>query len=526
MKKKEVILFVILLVLQTIIYIFTGMNKPYLHIDEAYSFGLTNYDKIEIQDNPDFYNTWHDREYFEDYLAVQEDEKWDFKPVYENQKNDVHPPLYYLLLRIGMEFTGGHYSKWPGFILNIIAYIFITIFMYLILKELLKNDKNANIKAMVLAFVSSITLTAVSNVIYIRMYSLLTLEVLITTFLHIKLIKKEEIDLKLLILIGISVLAGVLTHYYYLFYLVPLYLVIFVKYIKEKQIKKLVYYTITMLAAGIISLIIFPYSIKHMFFGYRGQGVMENLKAADLFITGIAQQINVLNIYAFNNLLYFIVIIIIALWIYTKIRKKEKIKLEKETKNILIMICVPSIVFVLITAIASPWHVLRYVVPVCSIIFILAIYWIYKLLQKGFSEKITNIAISLLLCIILASPFIFKLKPELLYDNMKGFMEKIGGELNVPTVYFYESGKDRLFDDILTFEKLDNSYITKDMEYTEENIQKIFKGKDTSKGIIILLNQGENTDNIIDTVKNALDLEKSEYLQRLTYCDAYYVYND
>ena len=190
------------------------------------------------------------------------------------------------------------------------------------------------------------------------------------------------------------------------------------------------------------------------------------------------------------------------------------------------MICVPSIVFTLITAIASPWHVLRYVVPVCSIIFVLAIYWIYKLLQKGFSEKITNIAISLLLCIILASPFIFKLKPELVYDNMKGFMEKIGGELNVPTVYFYESGKDRLFDDILTFEKLDNSYITKDMEYTEENIQKIFKGKDTSKGIIILLNQGENTDNIIDTVKNALDLEKSEYLQRLTSCDAYYVYND
>ena len=313
MKKKEVILFVILLVLQTIIYIFTGMNKPYLHIDEAYSFGLTNYDKIEIQDNPDFYNTWHDREYFEDYLAVQEDEKWDFKPVYENQKNDVHPPLYYLLLRIGMEFTGGHYSKWPGFILNIVAYIFITIFMYLILKELLKNDKNTNIKAMILAFVSSITLAAVSNVIYIRMYSLLTLEVLITTFLHIKLIKKEGIDLKLLILIGISVLAGVLTHYYYLFYLVPLYLVIFVKYIKEKQIKKLVYYTITMLAAGIISLIIFPYSIKHMFLGYRRQGVMENLKAADLFITGIAQQINVLNIYAFNNLLYFIVIIIIAI---------------------------------------------------------------------------------------------------------------------------------------------------------------------------------------------------------------------
>lgn len=524
MKKKEIILFIILLVLQTIIYIFVGMNNPYLHIDEAYSFGLTNYDKIEIQDNPDFYNTWHSGEYFDDYLAVQEDEKWDFRPVYENQKNDVHPPLYYLLLRICMEFTDGHFSQWPGFILNFIIYIFITIFTYLILKELFKNDKNANIKSMLLAFISSITLAAISNVIYVRMYCLLTLEVLITIFLHIQLLKKEEINFKLLILIGITVLAGVLTHYYYLFYLLPTYLVFLVKYIREKQIKKLAYYTLTMAIAGIISLIIFPYSIKHMFFGYRGQGVIENLKATDLFITGIAQQINVLNEYGFNNLLYFILIVVILAWIYTKIRKKGKIGLEKETKNILIMISVPSIIFILITAIASPWHVLRYVAPVCGIIFVLAIYWLYKLLQNGFGEKITNITISLLFCIILISPFIFKLKPELLYDDLKGFMNEISGELNVPTIYLYESGKDRLFDDILTFEKLNNSYITKDMEYTEENIQEIFKGKDTSKGVIVLLNQGENTDIIINTVKDALDLDNSRYLQRLTSCDAYYVY--
>ena len=55
-------------------------------------------------------------------------------------------------------------------------------------------------------------------------------------------------------------------------------------------------------------------------------------------------------------------------------------------------------------------------------------------------------------------------------------------------------------------------------------IQKMFKGKDTSKGVIVLLNQGENTDIIINTVKDALDLDNSRYLQRLTSCDAYYVY--
>jgi len=59
--------------------------------------------------------------------------------------------------------------------------------MYMILKKLFREDKYPEIKASALAFISSITLASVSNAIYIRMYSLLALEILITLFLHIKL---------------------------------------------------------------------------------------------------------------------------------------------------------------------------------------------------------------------------------------------------------------------------------------------------------------------------------------------------
>ena len=45
-KRKEILMIVILLILQTIIYIFVGANKNYIHIDEAYSYGLTNYDRV------------------------------------------------------------------------------------------------------------------------------------------------------------------------------------------------------------------------------------------------------------------------------------------------------------------------------------------------------------------------------------------------------------------------------------------------------------------------------------------------
>ena len=104
-KKREIQIIVILLIIQTIIYIYVGTQKSYLHIDEAYSYGLTNYKQIEIQDNEDFYNNWHNKEYYEDYLSIQKEEEGNLKPVYENQKNDVHPPLFYLR----DESDGGHF---------------------------------------------------------------------------------------------------------------------------------------------------------------------------------------------------------------------------------------------------------------------------------------------------------------------------------------------------------------------------------------------------------------------------------
>ena len=68
-RKKEILIISIILVIQTIIFTIVGVNKEYIHMDEAYSLGLANYDKVEIQENEDFYNQWHNGEYYEDYLA-------------------------------------------------------------------------------------------------------------------------------------------------------------------------------------------------------------------------------------------------------------------------------------------------------------------------------------------------------------------------------------------------------------------------------------------------------------------------
>lgn len=519
-KKIEILVITTIVIIQTIIFIIVGSNKSYIHMDEAYSLGLASYDKVEIQNNEDFYNTWHSGDYYEDYLTVNDDEKGEYSQVYENQKNDVHPPFYYLLLRFCMGFNLNLYSKWPGIILNIIIYIFITILMYLILEKLLKKQSYSKEKAIIIAFISSIIMSSLNNVIYIRMYALSTLNILITTFLHMKLLEKEKITPGIFIAIGISALIGSLTHYYFLFYLSMLALMFVIRYIRRKEFKNLGFYILTMAIAGGLSLAIFPYSIKHMFFGYRGQGFIDKLLNIPEFLEGIGGYILKIQEYTFNKLLIVVVLIIIALAIY-KLVKKQKIFSEKN--EYVKFILLPTIFYFILVAVASPWIELRYIMPICALIFILVMYCLYQLLNSSFGEKISNIIMCILIAIILISPFIFKIEPEVMYSDKKEIVQKLGNELNVPTVFMFDSQYNRFLDDILLFSEIDESYIAKDFDCTEENVKEIIKGKDVSNGIVLFINEGQDNDKIIETIEKATGLDTCTYEKRLNACDVYYI---
>ena len=580
MKIKEKTIIVIILIIQTIIFVIAGINKSYIHMDEAYSLGLTNYNKVEIQQNEDFYNTWHNKEYYEDYLSVNDNEKNNFLPVYENQKNDVHPPLYYLFLRIAMQFNIGSFSKWPGIILNIIIYLFITIFMYLILRKLFAKSENSQIKSAFLALISSLTLASINNAIYIRMYALSSLNILITTYLHLKLAEKKGNNYKLLVAIGISALVGSLTHYYYLFYLAMLFIMFVIKYLKEKEYKELAKYIITMIIAGILSLIIFPYSIKHMFFGYRGQGAINSLLNISEFFIKICQYILIINVYAFNNILFILVVFILGIIIYKKIKKIKLIEKNKYIKYILY----PTIFYFLLVAMSAPWIELRYMMPICSIIFILIMYLLIKLLKNIVKEKTLNIIVILIALLMFIMPFIsnqiidisvgkkfkyeqenaysskqeiveklksesnipinifskftdasiddtllfiknFRIEPEVLYSNKHKITEMIEKEYkNLPTLYLFNSNNNRFLDDILLFAKINKSYIAKDIECNSQNIKQIMKDKDTSHGILVFINDGQEKDEKIEIIKETFGFEQTTYLQRLNACDLYYIH--
>ena len=158
-KKTSIILLILIILLQVIFRIYIGTKKEYFHMDEAYSYGLMNYDKLSIVDNSDFLNTWHNKEYYLDYFEVNSKEAKNIGAVFENQKNDVHPPLYYLLLRISASFTIDNFTKWTGLALNMIIFAVSSVFVYLLSKKIFKKD----IYALLVTLVNGFTLRSLDS---------------------------------------------------------------------------------------------------------------------------------------------------------------------------------------------------------------------------------------------------------------------------------------------------------------------------------------------------------------------------
>ena len=265
------------------------LNKENLHMDEAYSYGLTHYKNVQIADNEDIFFKEHKGKYFKDYLSLSKDEIGDIKQVYINQANDVHPPLYYLLLRLASLFTLNNFSIYTGSILNIFIYILTTFMIIKITKKIFDEDEkekeeqkdeknNVNKKryllvAFFIILFYSVSKVSINQVLFARMYEFLNLLTLLFMSTYIDVLKidvkeenKEENkeEKRKYIKLGIVTILGALTHYYFAFMVVIIYLISIFFLLKKNKKELLKRITYTFIVSGIIYILIWPFSLLHI----------------------------------------------------------------------------------------------------------------------------------------------------------------------------------------------------------------------------------------------------------------------
>ena len=276
-KTQKTLALLLVFVLVSSVCLLFACRKQGMFIDEIYTYGLSNssyrpflgglkYSSIPQGVFP--------RGEFLDYVSITGDEGFDFASVYYNQVNDVHPPLYYWLFNIASTLSRGSYSKWTGLTLDWILYMLCLVMLYKLVRKLGGSWQNGCAAALLYGLCQ----IGLSTMLMIRMYVLLTLLTLVLAWFIACLM--QEFRRSTCVFIGLTLLAGMMTQYYFVFYAFFLCAAYVIWALVKKQYRAMAWFIPCALIGALALLAVFPAALNHLFSGelVSGESAVDNLK--------------------------------------------------------------------------------------------------------------------------------------------------------------------------------------------------------------------------------------------------------
>lgn len=226
-------------------------------------------------------STWLPGQDYLDYLAVSESNTFNYASVYYNQRGDVHPPLFYLILHTICSVFQGSFSKWYALGLNMVFLLLTIALLYRTTERHFGGGK----LALAVTAVYGLSVGILTSTVYLRMYAVLTFMTLLFFYEHLEIAKggfdlKRKVRLKLML----ATLGGFLTHYYFVLYAMAVAVVFVVWMCVEKRWRAAGRYVFTLAVTAVIGLMIWPFAIRHVFGGYRGYEAMQVVANREFYL--------------------------------------------------------------------------------------------------------------------------------------------------------------------------------------------------------------------------------------------------
>lgn len=446
-KRKEWIGLALVLVLVTILCFYFGVQKKGYHVDEMYSYGLANsnyqpfphmgdtgaYDvedfmmeygagnnlfdlcsnlwkdvvilskaelKFKSTEIYEAYKTaqqtsydttttsWLTGDYFKEYLTVEKGTGFNLFSVYMNQRGDVHPPLYYLLLHAVCSFFPGVFSKWFGFAVNYIALMATLILLY----RMIRNYVGNYIMAISSTLLYGISAGFISTLVFFRMYAVLTAFTIAFCYFHLYLRDHHwELTGKRKSGLVILVFLGYYTQYFFVVYAGIVMIVACVQMMLSHKAAKIWTYIRQYIWAAVIGVIVWPFSINHIFFGYRGTGVRNSLLNISNLFNATKNMLYRMADASFGGSWIFMFLILVAALIIGVLCLLRRRPDAKKDIGKYILIFLPIMAYFVLVSLASPMISDRYimnVMPYMSVLIVLVITFMIGFITKARIRKI------------------------------------------------------------------------------------------------------------------------------------------
>lgn len=374
-----------------------AMQKESFHLDEIYTYGFANGYQHPFINAEDDLMKWHDPSFYHDYLTVQDNERFAYESVYETQSRDLHPPIYSFCIHTICSFFPDTFTQWFGIGLNLVFFAGALVILY-VLAYLITNNKSL---ALIICAAYGLSTGAISNVVFIRMYMMLTFFTLLTTYLHGLLVIDAKNKVRILVTICITTICGFLTHYFFAVYAFIVALGFFVYLLKHKKHREIIIYAIAMITCAIVSIMLFP-ACLHMF----SADVESTVDSA--VVGGYSAKLMLFGWHLTKDLfggptLFLIMVLLVAVIMITKrlnpINMFFSSYLENKNKEYVLIILVAAIFTFFVNIKISPFYdSWRYVSYIYPIIVLLTILFAHILILRFNRNKVlTNV---LLLAII------------------------------------------------------------------------------------------------------------------------------
>ena len=289
MKRKYFVCFLIIWLLQMAAACWFCARKQGFHEDEFYTYYSTaRTNGFYVEDGE-----WMERDAYRNEFVVLPGERFQYRLVKQVQSWDVHPPMYYWVFHTAASLVPGVFSKWIGLSVNLIFHgINLVLLTYL---SYLAAKKDMRLPLLVM-FVYGFGPAAMSGVVFIRMYEMLTTFVLLCAILHVRAVqglqggserkeggreadarRRSRLPVRTLLAMAAVTYVGFLTQYYYFIFLFFLAIAFGLWLLRrDRAIENCLRYGLFQGLAFVLAYLTYPAFPGQMFRGQRGAQATEN----------------------------------------------------------------------------------------------------------------------------------------------------------------------------------------------------------------------------------------------------------
>lgn len=269
-KKEEVLLIVMVAIQVAFLTLVFAFCKQGYHSDELWNYGFANsHDLTHLWSegiNDEVVEHWLDSDILKDYITVDREHRFSYTSVYRNAANDLNPPLQEMFLHTVCSFFPDVFSGWFCFIVNILAFVVIQFYLYRLVKSMTQNAYAGLAACLLFGF----GFGAIDLITFLRIYAVAVAFAVMFAYYSHELYRNrdtKEQRIKSLIFAGSSCLLGCFTLHLFLVYAFAIVLSYTLFYLFSGKFKLFFQYGLTSALAVLMSFVIFPSTVRHMFGG-------------------------------------------------------------------------------------------------------------------------------------------------------------------------------------------------------------------------------------------------------------------